>query len=164
MADNASVTLSATILPEEIAKTISGAMTVAPDDANDKWYFKITNVPHNTGTADLISGAFISEETMGTAHDTVHTADKVKFIFIKHTGTTDGTTATTESLLISIDAGTAIHSLVAGIVLRAGESWFGRLPNTTVADIHAISTNTAVSGVGSGNVQCIVSALIDDVA
>ena len=164
MADNASVTLSATVLPDEIAKTISGAMTVAPDDANDKWYFKITNVPHNTGTADLISGAFISEETMGTAHDTVHTADKVKFLFIKNTGTTDGSTTSTESLLISIDAGTAVHGLVDGIVIRAGESWFARLPNTTVSEIHAISTNTAVSGVGSGNIQCLVGALIDDVA
>ena len=164
MADNASVTLNATILPEEIAKTISGAMTVVPDDANDKWYFKITTVPHNAGSTDLMQGSFMNEGALGTTYDATNSADKVKFIFIKHTGTTDGTTPTTESLLISIDGGTAIHSLVDGIVLRAGESWFARLPNTTLADIHAISTNTAVTGVGSGNVQCIVSALIDDVA
>ena len=84
MADNASVTLSATILPDEIAKTISGAMTVTPADTTEKWYFKITNVPHNTGTAKLITGSFISEETIGTAHDTVATGDKVKFLFIKN--------------------------------------------------------------------------------
>ena len=164
MADNASVTLSATILPEEIAKTISGAMTVAPDDANDKWYFKITNVPHNTGTAKLIAGSFVSEETIGTVHDTVATGDKVKFLFVKHTGTTDGTTATTESLLIGLrSADTAVHTLSPSIVLRAGESWYGRLPNVTVNDLTAISTNTAVSGVGSGTVQCLVGALLDDV-
>ena len=42
MADDASITITATILPDEIAKTISGSMTVSPDDANDKWYYKLT--------------------------------------------------------------------------------------------------------------------------
>ena len=161
MADNASVTLSATVLPDEIAKTISGSMTVVPA-TDEKWYFKITNVPHNAGSTDLIAGAFISEETMGTAHDTIATGDKVKFLFVKNTGTTDGSTSTTESLAISISAGTAAHGLAHIIVVRSGESWFGRLPNTTVADVHAISTNTAVAGVGSGNIQCLVAALISD--
>ena len=31
MADSASVTITATVLPDEIAKTISGSMTLAPD-------------------------------------------------------------------------------------------------------------------------------------
>jgi len=42
MADDASITLTATLLPDEIAKTISGSMTVSPDGANDKWYYKLT--------------------------------------------------------------------------------------------------------------------------
>ena len=161
MSDKASVTLSATILPEEIAKTISGSMEVTPT-ASEKWYFKITNVPHNTGTANLITGAFVSEETMGTAHDTIATGDKVRFLFIKNTGTTDGSTASTESLALCLDGGTAAHGLGDILVVRAGESWFGRFQNVTVDDIHAISTNTAVTGAGSGNVQCIVGALISD--
>jgi hypothetical protein len=37
MADDASVSIQATILPDEIAKTLTGSMTVAPADANDKW-------------------------------------------------------------------------------------------------------------------------------
>ena len=36
MADDASISLTATILPDEIAASISGSMTVTPDDANDK--------------------------------------------------------------------------------------------------------------------------------
>ena len=47
MADDATVTISATILPDEIAKTIAGSMTVAPDDANDKWYYKLTDCTDN---------------------------------------------------------------------------------------------------------------------
>ena len=57
MADDASITLSATILPDEISKTISGSMTVSPDDANDKWYYKLTAI--TTTSADLIAGRFI---------------------------------------------------------------------------------------------------------
>ena len=37
MADDATISLTATILPDEISKTISGSMTVTPDDANDKY-------------------------------------------------------------------------------------------------------------------------------
>ena len=41
MADDATVTISATILPDEIAKTIAGSMTVAPDDANAITLFRM---------------------------------------------------------------------------------------------------------------------------
>ena len=34
MADAASVTIQATILPDEIAKTLTGTMSVSPDDDN----------------------------------------------------------------------------------------------------------------------------------
>jgi len=33
------------------SKTISGSMTVTPDDANDKWYYKLTAV--TTTSADF---------------------------------------------------------------------------------------------------------------
>ena len=33
MADAATITVSATMLPDEIATTLSGSMTVTPDDA-----------------------------------------------------------------------------------------------------------------------------------
>ena len=39
MADAATISVTATLLPDEIAKTITGSMTVTPDDANDKWYY-----------------------------------------------------------------------------------------------------------------------------
>ena len=42
MANDASVTVQATVLPDEIASVISGSMTVTPADANDKWYYKKT--------------------------------------------------------------------------------------------------------------------------
>ena len=52
MANDAIASIQATVLPDEIAKTLSATMTVSPADANDKWYFKKTSVANSSG--DLI--------------------------------------------------------------------------------------------------------------
>ena len=44
MADAATISVTATVLPDEIAKTITGLASVTPDDANDKWYYKLTKI------------------------------------------------------------------------------------------------------------------------
>ena len=155
MADDASITLTATILPDEIAKTISGSMTVSPDDANDKWYYKLTAV--TTTSADLIAGSFLDYTAVDqdTAPTAVATGDKIKFLFLKNQSSADG-------IMLSIDAGTAAYNLADGIFIGPSQSWFGRLPNVTVADLHAISSDIADAGDATAN--CIVAALIDDVA
>ena len=155
MADDASVSFQATILPDEIAKTLTGTMTVTPDDANDKWYYKLTSV--TTTSADLIAGNFIDYTAVDqdTAPTAVATADKVKFLFVKNTSTADG-------IVISIDAGTAAFNLADGIFVGPEQSWFARLPNATVADIHAISAD--IGDAGDASAEVIVAALIDDVA
>ena len=89
MADAASVTIQATILPDEIAKTLTGTMSVSPDDANDKWYYKLTAV--TTTSADLIAGRFIDytavdQDTDQTAVSTSDILDipvdkKIGFLF-----------------------------------------------------------------------------------
>ena len=154
MADDATISLKATLLPDEIPKVINGSMIVTPDDSNDKWYYKLTSV--TTTSADLIAGNFIDYTPVDqdTAPSAVSTSDKVKFLFVKNTSTSDG-------IVISIDAGTAAFNLADGIFVGPEQSWFCRLPNTTVADIHAISSDIGDAGDASANV--IVAALIDDV-
>ena len=56
MADAATISVTATMLPDEIAKTISGSMTVTPADANHKWYYKLTSV--TSSSTDLIGGYY----------------------------------------------------------------------------------------------------------
>ena len=155
MADDASITLTATLLPDEIAKTISGSMTVSPDDANDKWYYKLTAC--TATSTDLIAGSFLDYTAVDddTAPTAVHTADKVKFLFIKNTSSADG-------VVVCFDGGTAAYNLVDGVFIGPSQSWFGRLPNTTVANIHAISSDIGDAGDATANL--IVAALIDDVA
>tara|TARA_Y100001963_G_scaffold128447_1_gene182736 strand:- start:23 stop:490 length:468 start_codon:yes stop_codon:yes gene_type:complete len=155
MANAASVTISATVLPDNISKTIAGSMTVTPDDANDKWYYKFTSC--TATSTDLIAGNFLDYTAVDddTAPTAVHTDDKVKFLFVKNTSTGDG-------VYICFDGGTAAHTLVDAVFIGAGESWFGRLPNTTVANIHAISAD--IGDAGDAVVELQVAALIDDVA
>ena len=155
MADSAYITVTATMLPDEIAKKISGSMTVAPDDANDKWYYKLTAC--TATSTNLIAGAFLDYTAVDddTAPTAVHANDLVKFLFIKNTSTADG-------VYICFDGGTAANDLVDGVFIGPEQTWFGRLPNTVVGDLHAISSDIGDAGDATANL--IVAALIDDVA
>ena len=148
MANDAQVTLKATVLPDEIATTIAGTLTIAPADANDKWYYKLTSVSNSS--SDLMAGYFIDYTAVGadSSPTAVDSADLVNFLFIKNTGAGD--------VYINLDGGTITTADGDAIKIPASGVWFGNLPNTIVGNIHAITS--------SGTVDCIVAALIDDVA
>ena len=155
MADAATISVTATMLPDEIAKTITGSMTVTPTDANDKWYYKLTAL--TTTSAQLIAGSFVNYTALApaTGMTAITTSDKVRFLFVQNQSTTDG-------IMLSIDGGTAVNSLVDGIFIGASETWFAQLPNTTVGNLTAISSD--IAAVGSATANAIVIALLDDVA
>ena len=155
MADDAQVSIQATILPDEIAKTLTGTMTVTPDDANDKWYYKLTAC--TATSTDLIAGNFLDYTAVDddTAPTAVAAGDKVKFLFVQNTSSADG-------VYLCFDGGTAANDLVDGVFIGPSQTWFGRLPNTTVANLHAISSDIGDAGDATANL--IVAALIDDVA
>ena len=155
MADDAQVSIQATILPDEIAKTLTGTMTVTPVDANDKWYYKLTAC--TATSTDLIAGNFLDYTAVDddTAPTAVHANDLVKFLFVQNTSSADG-------VYLCFDGGTAANDLVDGVFIGPSQTWFGRLPNTTVANLHAISSDIADAGDATANL--IVAALIDDVA
>ena len=46
MADDATVNITATILPDEISKSISGSMTVTPDDAVSYTHLTLPTTPY----------------------------------------------------------------------------------------------------------------------
>ena len=149
MADDASVTVQATVLPDEIAKTISGSMTISPAHANDKSYYKLTSVSNSS--TDLMAGNFIDYTAVDddTAPTAIATGDKVNFLFIKNTDSSN-------DVYIVLDDGTASTSATDAIKIKAGHSFYANLPNTTVGQIHAISSSSTVT--------CVVAALLDDVA
>ena len=171
MADDATMTISAVILPDEISKTLaSQTYSYAPADTSEGWYYKVVDV--TTTSADLISTeTFLQKGTTAAGVDSgstmpaITTSDKVKFLFIKHTSVTDdGTTGNTnDSVYICIDGGTAAHDLADAIEIGAGETWFAKFNNVTEADIHCISGRKGGLSTGGGKIQCVVAAIIKDV-
>jgi len=155
MADAATISVTATMLPDEIAKTISGSMTVTPTDANDKWYYKLTAL--TTTSAQLIAGSFLNYTAIApaTGHTAITTSDKVRFLFVQNQSSGDG-------LYLCFDGQTAVNTGVDMAFVGASETWFAQLPNTTVGNLTAISSD--IDGTGDATVNVLVIALLDDVA
>jgi|TARA_R100001530_G_scaffold32084_1_gene25232 hypothetical protein len=169
-----------------IKGALGGDLTYTKTDANDKWYYA-PNVIVTASSTVLISQtaddytvlvgatgdpASPNEAAGSEAHFTETGnidagTDDVKFLFIKNTGTSDtDNTVTTNSVYLTLDAGTAAHSTEDAIEIAAGEAWMGRV-NNIVDDFRIISAqanaaNTAATVNGSQLVRCTVVALIDD--
>jgi len=155
MADAATVVMKTTILPDEIAKTIEATTTVSPKDANDKWYYKLTSV--SAASTDLMAGYYtdytaVDDDTAPTA---IAAGDKVEFIYIKNTDAAN-------DIYVVFDAGTAANTATDAVKISPNQSFYGRYPNATVADVHAIGYDQ--SGGAAATATCIVCALLDDVA
>jgi hypothetical protein len=148
MADAATISVTATMLPDEIAKTITGAMTVTPADANHKWYYKLTSVTNSSN--DLIGGHYLNYTAIAdsTNPESVAASDTVAFLWIQNTDSSN-------AVYINLAGGTAAAA-TGNIYINAGETWYARLTTTTVAAVHAISS--------ASTVNCIVCALLDDIS
>ena len=153
MADAATVVMKTTILPDEIAKTIEATTTVTPKDANDKWNYKLTSV--SAASTDLMAGSFIDYTAVDddTAPTAIATSDKVEFIYIKNTDAAN-------HIYVVFDGGTVADTTGDAVKISPNQSFYGRYPNATVADIHAIGHD----GSSAATATCIVCALLDDVA
>ena len=147
MADAATISVTATMLPDEIAKTIDGSMTVTPSDANHKWYYKLTSVTNSSN--DMIGGYYSNYTALAdsTAPQTVAVTDTVAFLWIQNTDASNDV-----YLHWSGTAAAAAGNLYVG----AGETWYARLGLTLMGSVHAISSASTVT--------CIVCALMDDVS
>ena len=160
MADAAQMTIKAVLLPDEIQAILKDlTFAYTPANSSEKWFYGIINVPHNTGAVDLISGKFLANADgvqTGTENADIVTTDKVKFIFVKNADETD-------SLYLVLDGSDVIHSSTNAIEIGPGESWFAKLPNTTIGDLHAINGGPNGADAGDANIQCTVVAIIDEV-
>tara|TARA_R100001594_G_scaffold33528_3_gene62201 strand:+ start:4475 stop:4960 length:486 start_codon:yes stop_codon:yes gene_type:complete len=156
-ADRATVSISASLLPDEIKTSIGGTSVYDLNDiGNDnKWTYSLTIVGASSEDALLASVPFLGQgasEEGATA--TVNGTDDVVFLFIKHSGTTDGSTTTTANLHLNLSGGTATGSAVGDIILKPNECFFAKLGNTEIDDINADSS--------SGDIQAQVFAICDD--
>ena len=156
-ADRATVSVSASLLPDEIKTSIGGTSVYDLNDIgdNNKWTYSLTIVGASVEDALLASIPFLGQ---GTAEEgataTVNGTDDIVFLFVKHTGTTDGSTTTTANLHLNLSGGTVTGSAVGDIVLKPGECFFAKLGNTEIDDVNADSS--------SGSIQAQVFAICDD--
>jgi hypothetical protein len=157
-ADRATLNISASLLPDEIKTSIGGTTVYDLNDYgdNNKWAYSLTIVGSSSEDALLPTVAYLGQgaaEEGGTA--SVAADDDVLFLFIKHIGTTDGSTSTTATLAINL-AGTAATGSAAGdIVLKPGECFGARMGTANpMANINADSS--------SGDIQAMVFVIADD--
>ena len=168
MANNAVGSLSASVLNDVSKMSLGGDMSFAPRDANDLWVYK--EIIFDSASEPVIRAGIQFEERIyrsdGTELET-HGSDTIKWLAIKNTGTTDGSTATTEGIVVSLNGDAAAYDEVEGIYIGSGELWVSKFPAaTTIAQLYAASvavTSDVPSGTGS-DVLCIVAAIVDNVA
>ena len=168
-----------------IKGSLGGEMTYS-FGANDKWYYA-PNVIVTSSSTVLISQtsddytvlagatgdpASPNEAAGSEAHFTEGgnldaSADDIKFLFIKNTGTSDTSgTSTTNSVYLTFNAVTATHNGQDAIEIAAGEAWMSKV-NNVVEDFLIISGQANAAGTAdtvndSTSVRCTVAAVIDD--
>jgi len=151
MANEASVTVQATVLPDEISQIISGSMSVslAATNAGDKWYYQKTQVKTSSDEIILTGKSFIEADALavdGTV-TTVDAADTIKFLVIKNLDSTN---------YISVSLNGAASKAASEIKVAAGETMVITPNGTTQANLEAIAD--------TAEVNCVIAAIVNDAA
>ena len=171
MADKAVASTSASVMSDFAKKTMGGNLSYTPADANDQWIYLETIVDASS-VALVADGRQYSERYIRADEGTekiADSADIVRWMGIKHTGTTDGSTATSSGIVISLDAAAnAAYGEVEGFFIDSGEFFCFKTPACTLATIGAISV-TVTNGIpvtadSPGDVLVQVAAILDNVA
>ena len=176
-------------IQHDIKGSLGGELTFTVADGDDNWFYAPNVIVENSSkvlfgpadnNTDLVGAsgdqANGPNEAVGSAVTFTDTsladcdADKVWFLFIKNTGTSDtSNTTTTNSVYFNIDAGTAAHGTADQIEVPAGEAFMGRFNGLTMNQFKIISGQSRAAGAASSvnsstSVRCIVAAIIEDVA
>lgn len=168
MANNATGNISASILNDLSKMTLGGDISFTPRDANDLWIYK--EIIFDSASEPVIRAGIQYEERIyrsdGTELET-HANDQYRWLAIKNTGTTNGSTATDEGIVVSFDGDAAAYNELEGIYIGSGELFVCKFPSaTTIVQLYAASvavTSDVPSGTGS-DVLCQVAAILDNVA
>jgi hypothetical protein len=172
-----------------IKGALGGDLTFTVQDGDDNWFYAPNVIVTATSTilfgdtdnnTDLVgaSGDQTNGPNEAAASAVTFTddstadcdADKIWFLFIKNTGTSDtSNTSTTNSVYFNLDAGTAAHGTADQIEVPANQAWMGRINGLTMNQIIIISGQSRAAGAAasvnsSTSVRCTVAAIVEDVA
>ena len=171
-----------------IKGALGGDLTFTVQDGDDNWFYAPNVIVTATSTilfgdtdnnTDLVgaSGDQTNGPNEAAASAVTFTddstadcdADKIWFLFIKNTGTSDtSNTSTTNSVYFNLDAGTAAHGTADQIEVPANQAWMGRINGLTMNQIIIISGQSRAAGAAasvnsSTSVRCTVAAIVEDV-
>jgi hypothetical protein len=167
MADKAISSISASIGSDFAKQTIAGNLNYTPADSGDKWIYLETIVDGSSSLLIQAGSQYGKRYGRTDENETItDTADKVRWLAVKNTGTTDGSTTTDEGIVLSLE-GSAVYNNVDGIFIDSGEMVCFKTAATTLATLAAISVNVtsgAPSSDGDGDVLVQIAAILDDVA
>ena len=168
MADKATGNISASVGSDFAKKTMGGTLSYEPANVGDKWIYLETIVDSTTALLIQAAAEYNTRYGASDAAETVTaTGDIVRWIALKHTGTTDGSTTTTDGVVFSLE-GAAAYDNTDGIFIDTGEMVCFKTAATTLNTLSAITvtvTNGAPASGGSpDNVLLQVAAILDDVS
>tara|TARA_Y100001951_G_scaffold93713_1_gene89572 strand:- start:64 stop:678 length:615 start_codon:yes stop_codon:yes gene_type:complete len=172
-----------------IKGSLGGNLTFTVQDTDDNWFYA-PNVICTTTSDELFGASDDNTDLVGASGDQTNgpneaagtavtftddstadcSADKVWFLFVKNTGTSDTSgTTTTNSVYISLDGTAAAHNALDNIEIKAGEAWMGNIAGPLMQSIFIITgqargAGTAATVNSSTSVRCTVSAIVEDVA
>ena len=166
MADKAIASISASVGSDFAKQAMSGNLNYTPADAGDKWIYLETIVDGTTSL--LIQAAAEYNKRYGRtdeAETVTATGDIVRWLCVKNTGTTDGSTATSSGIVLSLE-GAAAYNNTDGIFIDSGEVVCFKTAATTLNTLSAITvavTSGAPATASSPGIVLVqVAAILDD--
>ena len=168
MADKATANISASVGSDFAKKAMSGNLSYTPANVGDKWIYLETIVDSTSALLIQANAEYSTRYGASDAAETITaTGDIVRWIALKHTGTTNGTTATTDGVVFSLE-GAAAYDNTDGIFIDSGEVVCFKTAATTLNTLSAITvavTNgVPASGGSPGDVVVQIAAILDDVS
>tara|TARA_R110001599_G_scaffold243849_1_gene443773 strand:+ start:371 stop:985 length:615 start_codon:yes stop_codon:yes gene_type:complete len=173
----------------DIKRSLGGKLTFTVADGDDNWFYA-PNVIAVNASQELFGASDNATDLVGASGDQSNgpneaagaavtftddsladcDADKLWFLFIENTGTSDtSNTSTTNSVYFNLDGGAAAHGTPDQIEVAAGEAWMGRVNGPVLSNIFIITAQARGAGAAqtvnsSTSVRCTVAAIIEDVA
>ena len=167
----------------DIKQSLGGDLTFTSADAADKWFYAPNVIATTTSDELFGDGSNDLTDLVGASGDQVNgpneavgaavtftdattadcSADKLWFLFVKNTGTSDtDNTASTNSVYLSFDASAAGYNVLDNIEIKAGEAWMGNIAGPLLQSVFIMTGQARGAGTGA-NVRCTVAAIIEDV-
>ena len=172
-----------------IKGSLGGDCTFTVADGDDNWFYA-PNVICTTTSDELFGASDNNTDLVGASGDQSNgpneaagtavtftddsladcDADKVWFLFVKNTGTSDtSNTTTTNSVYLSFDSSAAGYNVADNIEIKAGEAWMTNLAGPVMANIFIMTGQARGAGAAatvndSTAVRCTVAAIVEDVA